>query len=112
MKKFTFSLEAVLKLRQRREEMAQKDFAMALSQVQMVRAKIDNKQIEINNCFQADNYRGGQQISVHDLVDNRRYVEHLYFEMEELMQDLQEKETVARHKQHFLMMATEVPRDH
>jgi flagellar FliJ protein len=105
MRKFVFKLEPVLQQRQRQEELAQKDFALALAEVGRVQDKIVGKQNELEKCLSVGVGETGQKLDVDRLIDNRRYIENIYLEMEALYQELQEKEEVARHRQHFLVMA-------
>lgn len=105
MRKFAFKLESVLTQRKRREEMAQKEFAEALQILKEAEKKIYAKQNEINRGFEVSPIEENKQVDVNRLIENRRYIEHMYIELEELNQDYREKEKVAQHKQHFLMMA-------
>ena len=105
MRKFAFKLEPVLTQRKRAEEMAQKEFAQALQGLKEVEKKIYAKQDEINAVFDTPAIEESTQIDVSRLIENRRYVEHMYIELDELHQDYLEKEKVAQHRQHFLMLA-------
>ena len=106
MRKFTFRFEAVLRQRKQQEEKCQKEYALALKDVQEVEARIDTKKLELNEALSNDNFALGANLDVNQLVDRRRYVEHIYFELNGLNEELMQKKQVATHRQHFLIMAS------
>jgi len=105
MRKFVFKLDPILKQRQRLEEIAQKNFAEAMAELKTVQQKILRKQEEINTCFDLSPMVNNNRVDVNRLVENRRFVEHMYIELQELNEERVQKETIASHKQHFLMTA-------
>jgi flagellar FliJ protein len=107
VKRFTYKLEAVLKQREHHEQQAQKEFAQAMKEVNGIESRIKQIELQKTNCFERNDFIPGEAVIVNDMVNNRRFVEHLYLEIAELHERLVEAQKVARHKQHFLTQAAQ-----
>lgn len=104
MRKFVFKLEAVLNQRKRREEMMQKELAAALTDMQESEHLLSHKDQDLEKARSRQQTTGVGDVST--LIDNRRFIEHLYLEKNRLVQELNDRRRVVAHKRFLLMQAS------